>query len=186
MKSAISAMPCFGEKPRHQDVRFWQIELLAVFSVQLRLYAEKTAFLRVQQRGKNRRRIESREAEEVDGAVRSYQGNRSHVANDAVIFDWLKVHERLLRLDVSDLACMANSPSASGHAARDISILRQEAHEPTPGQVRDTILFRITSLAADCLGRQIPTARGASPSWRAILWRSSRLRASGPASRSPL
>ena len=57
---------------------------------------EPSAFLGIQQRGKDGGRIEARKAHEVNRAVHADQRGGMQVSNDTVVLDWLRIHESTL------------------------------------------------------------------------------------------
>ena len=76
-----------GQEPRQQHVGVGQVQLLVHRIVELRRDLEPAAAIGVEERGKHGRRVERREAEEVDRAVLADQRDGVEVADDAVVFD---------------------------------------------------------------------------------------------------
>ena len=79
----------FREKTRDQDVGIREVELLGSHRIESRLNAEEPAFVRIKQGSKDSRRIELRKAKEINRSRHADQRNRSHVSDDAVVFNRL-------------------------------------------------------------------------------------------------
>src|SRR5208282_3862991 len=77
-----------GQEPGQKDIGVGEINLLLLASLEQGGQGEATAFGRVQQRGKDGRRIKLREAHEVDRAVHGDQGDGIKVADDTIAADW--------------------------------------------------------------------------------------------------
>src|SRR6266568_8281281 len=80
------------EEPREQDDGVRKVELHLAGVGGLRSEQEAPAPLRIEQRPEDRRRIEAREAQEVDRPVLPHEGDGVHVADDAVVLDGLLCH----------------------------------------------------------------------------------------------
>ena len=76
-----------GQEPGEQHVGVGQVELLVRRVVELRRDLEAAAALGVEEGGEHRRRVEGRQAEEVDRSVLAHQRDRVEVADDAVVLD---------------------------------------------------------------------------------------------------
>jgi hypothetical protein len=75
------------EEPRQQHVGVGEIELLARGALEERRDLEASAALRVDQGCEDRRRVEVRQAEEVDRSVHAHQSDGAEIADDAVFPD---------------------------------------------------------------------------------------------------
>src|SRR5262249_20349018 len=73
--------------PRQEHVGVGEIELLVRGAPEERCDLEAAATLGVDEGRENRRGIEGRQAEEIDGSVHADQGDRVEVADDAVLPD---------------------------------------------------------------------------------------------------
>ena len=80
-----------GQEPGEQHVGVGQVKLLVPRRRRAAGDLEAAAALRVEQRGEHRRRIEAREAHEVDRAVLRDQRDGVQVADDAVVLDRLEL-----------------------------------------------------------------------------------------------
>src|SRR5579875_3536404 len=79
----------FQVAPVLEDVRLGEVELLVAAVLQHRGHLKRAPPAGVEEGGEDRRRVEPREAEEVDGAVPSHEGGGPEVADDAVGLDGL-------------------------------------------------------------------------------------------------
>src|SRR5262249_45785895 len=75
------------EEARQQHVGVGKIELLARRAPEEWRDLEAPTTLRVDEGREHRRRVEARQAEEVDGSVHAYQGDRMEIADDAILPD---------------------------------------------------------------------------------------------------
>src|SRR5262245_28269816 len=82
----------FGKKARKQDICLRQIELTDPHVREIVSNFKAAAALIVEERGKNRWRIEIRIAQEIDRAVHADQRDRLHIPDYAVIFYGFKSH----------------------------------------------------------------------------------------------
>ena len=86
--------PFFSKKSREQNVCVRQIKLAHSYVRELRSDLKGAAFLVIEQGSEYCRGIKLRVTEKIDRAIHADQRNRLHVANYAVIFDWLKSHTK--------------------------------------------------------------------------------------------
>ncbi len=80
------------KKSGEKNVRVWQIHLSYASLFELRLNLKTASSLIIEQGCKHGRRIEIWVAEKVDGTVYAHEGNRSHIANDAVVLNRFEAH----------------------------------------------------------------------------------------------
>ena len=80
------------EEARYQDRRAGQVHLSRDGAIARRTNAEEAAVLMVQQRAEDARRVEARQTQPVDGALRTDEGCGLEVADESVVFDgWVVV-----------------------------------------------------------------------------------------------
>ena len=81
-----------AQEPGQQDVGVRQVHLLQASGRALRRDAEPAALRIVQERREDGRRVEVREAQVVDPAVRGDERDGLEVADHPVVLDWLVAH----------------------------------------------------------------------------------------------
>ena len=86
--------PGVREKAREQHAGIRQVELLLPRLIEERSHLESAALSLVEQGGEHRRRVELREAHEVDRPVHPDEGDGVQIADDAVVLDRLVAHGR--------------------------------------------------------------------------------------------
>jgi hypothetical protein len=82
----------FRKKPRQQYVGVRKVKLAHPPVLELRLNLKPAASFVIEQSGKYSGRIEIRVAEKIDGSVHTHKGDRAHVANHPIVFNWLEAH----------------------------------------------------------------------------------------------
>ena len=76
-----------GQEPGEQHIRVGQVKLLVHRIVEIRRDPKAATAIGVEESGKDRRRVERREAEKVDRSVLAHQRDGVKVADDAVVFN---------------------------------------------------------------------------------------------------
>jgi hypothetical protein len=85
------------EEPRQQDVGVWQVKLAYPPVVELWLNLKAATPVIIQQGCKHCGGIEIWVAEKIDRTVHAHKRNRAHVADHAVVFNWLEAHGQISR-----------------------------------------------------------------------------------------
>src|SRR5437899_2273389 len=117
------------KEARQQDICIRQIKLTYAHIPELRSNLKSAASLIIEERSKDRWRIEFRVAQEIDRAVHPYQRNRLHVSDHAVIFNWFKGHEtRVIVMGYDHFSFIEQTPKTQGfrHSRCFINLLSSE------------------------------------------------------------
>ena len=79
----------FREETRNQYVGIREVKLLGSHMIESRLNAEEPALVGIEQGSEDGRRIELRKAKEINRSCHADKCNRSHISDDAVVFNRL-------------------------------------------------------------------------------------------------
>ena len=79
----------FREETRNQYVGIREVKLLGSHMIESRLNAEEPALVGIEQGSKDGRRIELWKAKEINRSCHADKCNRSHISDDAVVFNRL-------------------------------------------------------------------------------------------------
>lgn len=79
----------FREETGDQNVGIREVQLLRSYLIEFRLNTEEPTLVGIEQGSKDGRRIELWKAKEINRSRDTDQRNRSHISNDAVVFNRL-------------------------------------------------------------------------------------------------